>query len=340
MSMTSVIIPAINDPHLKWTIRSVRNHAFDPIEVIVINDGGEPLDETIADIVINHDTVKGRRVSINEAARMANGEYLFILDAHCSMSHGWDVKMKESCHKNNLVHCIIRGLNPKTWDYEGGDYRYVYLNNEYTEKWWTEKEKQKHKPVEENMCITGCAWMVPTELYWALGGYDESLGKYGWDGPEWTCKVWLNDERPGKVILRSDVVCGHIFGTNVGGSKYRCEMIPKDEYIRYMQNKWGDKVQWLVDRFAPVPGWHEDERQVIGKEGTGREVKLERRTETVTRDEDDNIIKKVIEFWEYVHRDDGTGPTPKEIKAEHEKDMKVVKTEVWEAKQGQLIKTA
>jgi len=41
-----------------------------------------------------------------------------------------------------------------------------------------------------------------------LGGHDETLGKHGNVGSEWSLKVWLTG---GKMLLRTDVVCAHLF---------------------------------------------------------------------------------------------------------------------------------
>jgi glycosyltransferase involved in cell wall biosynthesis len=338
--MISVLIPTINDPYLFRTIESVRNNAREKVEFIVINDGGKSFELNCKDVkIIVNPTQRGRRVAINDAARMARGEYLFILDSHCSMSKDWDVKMKESVKDNNLVYCVIRDMKPDSWEYIPGDYLLVYMNKEYTEKWWTKKTLAQCDIEEESMCITGCAWMVTKRRYWQLNGYDENLGMYGWDGPEWSLKIQLS-KPAGKVILRTDVICGHIFGTNNKNSLYPCKMINQSKYIDYMTNKWGRKINALVEHFMPVPGWHGKEPEMHVKEGTGREVKLESKREISTRNEQDVIIKKVIEFYEYIYRDDGRGPTPKEIKAKHEKDMKKVREEVWELKNNKLQKVA
>ena len=150
----TVIIPTINDPHLERTLQTVSKNACGDVAFVIINDGGEPIPKLNVDCeykIISHGRCQGRRVSINEAARMANRHYLFILDAHCSMSEGWDLKMAESCTGNNLVHCVIRDMDATTWEYKGGDYLHVYLNAHYTEKWWPKKTLAQCDIEEENM---------------------------------------------------------------------------------------------------------------------------------------------------------------------------------------------
>ena len=89
--MISVIIPTINDPHLTRAVNSVQGNAEDEVEFILINDGGKPIKDWLGVIgrkninIIQHNEILGRRVSINKAAKIATGKYLFILDSHCSI---------------------------------------------------------------------------------------------------------------------------------------------------------------------------------------------------------------------------------------------------------------
>ena len=243
--MVTVIIATRNEPLLNKTIEWLYDSAGGEIEVIVSLDEPQDVDERA--VVIKNDKPVGRRVGINKAARIAKGEYLFILDAHCKMSKDWDLKMIESCPDKGMVVSSIQDMF-EDGTLRPGMYQQVYMNSGYEEKWWDRKPKHYE---EEMMCLTGCSWLIPTKYYWECGGYDESLGEYGWDGPEWACKVWLGFN--GKVILRSDVICGHVFGTNDGGRAYPCNTIGYKKYLEYMAEKYKDKVQWLRDKFGPLP---------------------------------------------------------------------------------------
>ena len=342
----SVIIPTINDPHLVRTINSLWGNSVNDIEFIIVNDGGKLLDIAHCPTLLKEidlDKIKviqnfkqlGRRVSINSAAAMATGEYLFIIDAHCSMTQGWDVKLTQSCGKKNIAYSVIRDMHPDTWEYKPGDYLHVRLNKDYTEKWWKRRTLEECQTEEESIAFTGCAWMISKKRYWELGGYDESLGKYGWDGPEWSLKTWFND---GKVILRTDVICGHIFGTNDGGKLYPCQMIPKEDYVKYMKERYEDKIWKLIERFAPVPDWTEKGTQM--SQNVKREIKVNRVDEHETKNEKGEVIKKVIEYFEYIYTDNGNGPTPDEIAKKYGPKAKKVREEVWELKDGQLQKVA
>ena len=336
--MVSVLIATINDPLLVGTIKSLKDSSSGDIEFIVVNDGGKPLKVPDA-LVINHDKVLGRRVSFNQAALLAKGQYLLIIDPHCSMTKDWDTKMIESVKENNLVYSVIRDMDENTWNYRPGDYLHVSMNRQWTEKWWALKKLKDCKVEEESMCFTGCGWMISKKRYFELGGYDEALGKYGWDGPEWSCKTWFNG---GKVILRTDVICGHVFGTNDSGRLYVCSTIPKQQYVDYMTKKWGNRINELLERFAPVPDWHDNSKGYLMKtQDTKRKIVLRWTDETVDRDNNDTIVKKVITHYEYVYTDNGTKDVDRRKLLETYYDKrKKVSEEVWTLQNGQLKKSA
>jgi len=238
--LVSVIIPSRNDPYLKRTVDSVKENAAGPLEILVeLDNKGE-----------------GRRILINRAARRAKGKYLFILDAHCTMSYGWDTKLKCACGPLDIAFCQIQSLNGETFQPEPNHiYGHVYFDRNLNEKWWYREIKHT---IEESMCFTGCGWMIQKDRFWSLGGYDEEeLGKWGYDGPEWSLKVQLDPRHPGKILLRSDVTCGHVFGTNDEDKLYPVEMMPQQEYFDRMFGRWGDRIPMLVQRFWPVPSWEQ-----------------------------------------------------------------------------------
>lgn len=248
--MVSVIIPSRNEPAdtLNKTIKSVRENATGPIEVIVIQDGNKTeLTKPAREVIF--EKVVGRRKGINEAAQKAKGKYLFILDGHCTMSYGWDTKLKCACDERAIAVSTITPLNAEMNEVLPGEYNFVYINDQYDEKW--QKNRKIRKAIETMMGFTGCAWMIQKEYFWLLNGYDESLGHYGHDGPEWALKVWLNDNYPGRVVLRTDVVCGHIFGTNNRASLYAAPMISQQGYIKYMSEKYGNQIDVLRQQLAP-----------------------------------------------------------------------------------------
>jgi len=267
--LISVIIPAREEPYLDRTIASLYDNSAGEIEVIVVLEG-ERIEVDPRAQVIHHPNPLGRRVGMNEAAKIANGEYLFHIDAHCSMSEGWDEKLKEVCIDKTVVVSVVGAMDENTWEIKKNHYyTFVSIDRNMKEHWWgSYKPLRKCGKVEETMALTGCGWMIRKDFYLALGGCDESLGQLCHLGPEWALKVWCND---GRLLLRTDVFCGHVFGSPRIQS-YSPQHIGDYDFARRMRNQYGDKIDKLREKFNP-PGWEDD---VVEK--VKEEVKITRRT--------------------------------------------------------------
>ena len=295
--MVTVIIPARNEPLLNKTIEWLYESKGGEIEIIVVLDAEQEVDKRA--VVIKNGTPLGRRVNINTAAKIAKGDYLFILDAHCKMSEKWDEKMVKSCPERGIVVSCLQDMYD-TGELRPGIYKHVYLNKGYEEKWWSRKPAQV---TEEMMCFTGCSWMIPKDYFFECGGYDESLGLYGWDGPEWACKVWM--DFGGKVVLRSDVICGHVFGTNQKGDLYPVDQIAYQKYYRYMNGKYRTKIQEFRKKFCPLPDEHSDKYR--------ERITTVFKVDTITTRQGKNVIKIVKRHYKpYDVKHDGS-KTDKEI---------------------------
>jgi hypothetical protein len=115
----------------------------------------------------------------------------------------------------------------------------------------------------DTMSFLGAYWFMNRERFWDLGGMDENHGSWGQVGTEMACKAWLSG---GRLVTTKKTWVGHMFRTNnFGGWPYPITQEQIDLARQYSQDLWlNDKwdkavkpLQWLVDRFAPVPDWHE-----------------------------------------------------------------------------------
>lgn len=123
----------------------------------------------------------------------------------------------------------------------------------------------------ETMSFIGACMLMERERFWELEGCDEAHGSWGQFGTEWACKSWLSG---GKLVTSKKTWFGHMFRTgnfkgffeghggsfpyNISGNAMeRARQYSKDLWLN---NKWDKAIHplsWLVDRFKPVPGWHE-----------------------------------------------------------------------------------
>lgn len=133
--------------------------------------------------------------------------------------------------------------------------------------------ERKHSPdykeqlktgLTETMSLQGSCFMLTRERYWALNICDEEFGSWGAQGTEVACKTWLSG---GKCIVNHNTWYAHLFRTQGGdfGFPYKqdnaqVENARKRSRELFLDNTWPLQVHplsWLVDRFAPVPGWHD-----------------------------------------------------------------------------------
>ncbi len=120
------------------------------------------------------------------------------------------------------------------------------------------------------MSFIGACWFCTRDRYWELEGLDEAHGSWGQVGTEIACKTWLSG---GKLITTRKTWFAHMFRTgNLAGAFGGGNSFPyfisgeaQDHARQYSQdlwrnNRWGKQIhplEWLVDKFKPVPGWHD-----------------------------------------------------------------------------------
>jgi glycosyltransferase involved in cell wall biosynthesis len=193
--LVSVIIPiwSRDVEYLDRTVNSVKETACGPIEIITEIDSDS----------------EGHRVLMNRMAKKSNGEFLFRLDCHCKLEPEWDARLKSSCQPNTLITPIIDGLDEETWMGRHKDMGLICLSrnmeNSFPIIW---KAPDKRNLLEETISIIGCAYMVRKDDFLAKGGCDESLGKWGYAGPEISLRFHLTN---GSVYVRTDTVVCHLF---------------------------------------------------------------------------------------------------------------------------------
>jgi len=138
-------------------------------------------------------------------------------------------------------------------------------------QYWGEHGKRRNsrgKVIETLSCIGACFFML-RDRFWDLGGMDERHGSWGQFGTELACKAWLSG---GKMMTTKNTWFAHMFRTGnfVGafeghGGSFPYALSQKSiqharKYSRdlWLNNKWPmqkHNLEWLVDRFKPVPGW-------------------------------------------------------------------------------------
>lgn len=116
------------------------------------------------------------------------------------------------------------------------------------------------------MSLLGACWFLHRERFWDLDGLDESHGSWGQMGTEIACKSWLSG---GQLLCNKKTWFAHMFRTQGGdfGFPYPLSNKAVNRARKYSQDMWKKNkwpkakypLDWLIDKFTPVPEWTEEE---------------------------------------------------------------------------------
>jgi glycosyltransferase involved in cell wall biosynthesis len=114
------------------------------------------------------------------------------------------------------------------------------------------------------MSSVGACFFMHRQRFFDLGGMDEGHGSWGQFGTEVACKAWLSG---GRHVVNKKTWFAHMFRTQGGDFGFPYPISGKQVRTarKYSRNLWGNdswplatrKVQWLINKFAPIPDWHE-----------------------------------------------------------------------------------
>ena len=155
---------------------------------------------------------------------------------------------------------------------KGPYYSWRFDNNMEFKQWRKHcRRPEAQGDFVETLSFAGPCFFIHRDRYWELGGCDEGHGSWGQFGTEWACKTWLSG---GKLITTKKTWFAHLFRTgNFKGSGYNGSSFPyplagsAQEYAKkysrdlWLNDRWeGAKypLSWLIDKFKPVPDWHDN----------------------------------------------------------------------------------
>ena len=134
-------------------------------------------------------------------------------------------------------------------------------------KYWPAHKKRRENrrgAYIETMSFIGACFFMERDRYWEIDGLDENHGSWGQLGTEIACKSWLSG---GKLLTAKKTWFAHMFRTKNKGFGFPYQISGNDQerarrysYDFWTNNKWPKQIhplEWLVEKFKPVPGWHE-----------------------------------------------------------------------------------
>lgn len=275
----SVIIPSRNEQFLPQTIADLFAKAAGSIEVIVTLDGywpDPPLPERPGLHIIHRSVPAGMRAGINGGIALARGKYIMKTDAHCMFAPGFDEVLKADCDGDWVVIPRRRSLDAEHWtiiektpvDYEYLCYPYAQDPPGIHGRIWRERARERSAPeydIDEDMSFQGSCWFTTKEHFERrVGGLtEEGYGTFIGEPQEVGLKTWLGG---GKVMRNKRTWYAHLHKGKQYGRGYfvsRSELERGNRYSvdYWMNNRWPGRIhdiEWLVERFWPVPTWPED----------------------------------------------------------------------------------
>jgi len=299
--MLSVIVPAHNEAeYLNHTIANIYDTATGPIEVLVIDQGGNDNIDERATILTPGENV-GERAAMNMGAKSATGTHLFRIDAHCDFSPvGWDELLIESTGPKDLTISVLTATD-KSWNRLPGHWygfaRLITNEQGGLECKWQKanKDHDEYAPLEPNMGATGCGMCIRKDFYWEIGGADDTLPKMGAIGEEFAIKTWhhnITHHLFGRVQTRTDVMVGHIFGT--GGYDTSGVLVAQQK----LHAQYGHVLPQILSRF---PDW--DEMKIVKTDQPGkpiRTVTVDRTDIMDTHGDEGKILRRKTNTYRYI----------------------------------------
>jgi len=290
MPKVSVILPSNNEMFLEKTIDDVFKKARGDIEVIAVLDGYSappPIPQRDNLVFIHKLVSEGMRPAINDAAKIAKGEFLMKLDAHCMVEEGFDLVLAKDCDSDWIVVPRRVSLDAENWCIANTgkspvDYHYLtypYLKPDeigmHGQVWNERARERKDILIDDEMSSQGSCWFMRRDYFWKFGGMScVGYGNFVQEAQQIMNRCWLSG---GQVKINKNTWYAHLHK----GKKYgRGYFISKNSMINgavysadfWMNDKWDPSwpekihnLEWLIDKFWPVPSWPHNWKELHNK---------------------------------------------------------------------------
>jgi glycosyltransferase involved in cell wall biosynthesis len=259
----SIIIPARNEKYLEKTVEDVLKHIEGNTEILVGIDGDEPNPEPFEELLKNNlypvkrlfvNPSIGQRAMQNRLAKLSDAKYLMKVDAHCSFSQGFDVKMMADMKENMIMSPYMLKLDAENWQILPQQPSSVYVfDTDLVMQHW--REGANEELINETMVPVGAAFMVERENYWKWNLSDESLGSWGGQCTELGIKAYLNG---GYCVTNKNVFFGHLFRESKDDFPYDRGEHPGQFALGELRKRYKNKsIEGLVRKFGLPSNWTE-----------------------------------------------------------------------------------
>jgi len=299
----SILIPSRNEMWLNNTIEDILKNIESDTEVLVGLDGQwgtEPIPQHDRVTVVYYPESIGQRAITNRLCKLSNAKYVMKIDAHCAFDKGFDRKLIEGMNDNWTVAPAMKNLHVFDWVCECGFRKYqgptipcpecgkemtrdvkwyakpspfstaYRFNNQLEFKYWGGYKERQVGDIVDTLSLQGSCFMLTREKYWELDICDESWGSWGGQGAEVSLKTWLSG---GEVKVNKNTWYAHLFRTqggdfsfpypNPGHEQKQAKNTLRDTFLNDKWPKAKHDLQWLLNKFGPVPDWNNGNRGIV-----------------------------------------------------------------------------
>lgn len=280
----SVIVPARNERFLGPTVADILAKARGDIELLVVLDGYWPVPPLPTDKrlkILHRGDARGMRPAINDAARVATGQYLLKCDGHVMFAEGFDEQLKADYASDDWVLIPRRyALEPESWTIDTGNAKYPidyhFLSNPlervgdstcglHGTAWTARRDGRRAHEIDEEMSSQGSCWFMSRAQWGRVGELDiASYGNFVHEFQEVGLKTWLAG---GAVMVTKRTWYAHLYKGRRYGRGYILGPTGHREGVAYTSWFWMTDqpfagrvhdLRWLLERFGPVPTWPAD----------------------------------------------------------------------------------
>lgn len=277
----SVVIPAYMEPFLQRTIDSLleASELGGSLEIIPVIDGPWMKGTIKSDPrvkIIQKTSTQGMRRAINSGIDAAIGDYIMKVDAHCAFAPGFDRIMVDSCADDWLVIPRRKSLDEVNWtaNLSKPDKDYHYLLYPETEHSFLTPHDYRRPDralitIDDTMSFQGSCWLANKKYFDSHIESFENMG-YGTFAAEQLeigLKYWLGG---GQVKVNKLTWYAHLckMPRHYASGQYAKKTRSNADGWRWATDRWMNNkepgmkftLDWLVEKFWPVPSWPEDRR--------------------------------------------------------------------------------
>lgn len=221
----SIVIAVHNErEHLEKTIAScVAGCATLDHEIIVADDASNDLDETglikqFPGIRVSSSRERlGPSPTKDRGARIATGDILLFLDAHCAAEPGAIsrlVEVVESGPEDAIIIPTVAALDTETWKTTQNrqGHGYVITLDTFHGQWVSLRQMKsveiQGRALYESPSLMGCAIALRKTLYEKLDGFDLDMRFWGIEDVDLALRCWMLG---GQVLHDPQAIIGHRF---------------------------------------------------------------------------------------------------------------------------------